>query len=234
MYSLQFSRLVIGLLIVVFFCGCSSEEDDTPKDLQKETSQAVLPNFSSVSTSDVFVYECGDSLQFTAHVTSDSTWLFLPDTTLKVLPVSTGSGARYEGNAYLFWSKEQEAILQKPRGSFLTCQAVPQEKSWQAAKLRGVDFRALGQEPGWHLEITNGKHIRYVGNYGQDTVYTPVPDPQTEQQRTVYQVDTEDHRLEVEIIDKPCTDSMSGFELRSTVSVTIDGTTYRGCGRILN
>ena len=33
---------------------------------------------------------------------------------------------------------------------------------WHKAKLRGVAFRAIGQEPGWLLEITNGKEIVLV------------------------------------------------------------------------
>lgn len=224
--------LLIGLMIPWLLIGCSSKEDSS-EVTQAEISEKALPDFSSIKTENVFVYNCADTLQFTAHVTADSTWLFLSDTTLKVLPVSSGSGARYEGNAYLFWSKEQEAILQKPRGSFMICQTIPQEKSWEAAKLRGVDFRALGQEPGWHLEISEGEQIRYIGNYGQDTVITSVPDPQKEQQRTVYGAKTEDHELKIEISDKSCTDSMSGFKFPSTVSVTIDGETFEGCGRDL-
>lgn len=88
-----------------------------------------MPDFASLNSSDIVHYECGDSLKFRAHITRDSTWLFLPDTTLKVMPVSSGSGRRYEGNAYLFWTKEKEAILQKPRGSFMTCQGIPAENA---------------------------------------------------------------------------------------------------------
>lgn len=218
---------LFGLLISLLLFGCSSEQEDSPKASTQET----LPDFSSIQTDDVFAYNCEDTLQFAAHVTEDSTWLFLSDTTLKVMPVSSGSGARYEAASYLFWSKENEAIIQKPQGSFLICQTIPQEKSWQAARIRGVDFRALGQEPGWYLEIKDGEQIRYVGNYGQDTVITPVPDPQAEQQGTVYQAETENHELEVVISDEFCTDSMSGFDFPYTVSVAIDGETYQGCGR---
>ncbi len=37
---------------------------------------------------------------------------------------------------------------------------------WHRAKLRGVAFRAIGQEPGWLLEITNGTEILLVTDYG--------------------------------------------------------------------
>jgi hypothetical protein len=37
---------------------------------------------------------------------------------------------------------------------------------WHAAKLRGVAFRAIGQEPGWLLEMTTGEKILGAGNWG--------------------------------------------------------------------
>ncbi len=33
---------------------------------------------------------------------------------------------------------------------------------WHAAKLRGVAFRAIGQEPGWLLEMTTGEKILLI------------------------------------------------------------------------
>ncbi|NGP88821.1 hypothetical protein G3569_10670 [Aliifodinibius halophilus] len=215
--------------------GCNTEKKSTSAKPDQDSLEIALPDFSSIQTSDVFVYNCGDSLQFSAHVTPDSSWLFLPDTTVKVKSVRSGSGARYEGNAYLYWSKGNEAILQKPRGSFMTCQAVKKEKAKVAARIRGVGFLALGQEPGWRIEITNGEQIKYVGNYGQDTVYVPVPQPvvDKEKNRKTYTTQTEAHSLTIEITDKPCTDSMNGIEYPSTVQLTIDGKTHQGCGEAL-
>lgn len=77
------------------------------------------------------------------------------------------------------------------------------------------------------------KRIKYVGNYGQDTVIVSSSGSENEQQRTFYRGETEDHALEVEIIDEPCTDSMNGLEHPFTVSIAIDGETYNGCGRNL-
>lgn len=224
-----YKYLFLGLLLGSLIFGCSSEQDESPE----EPHAIQIPDFSSVHTDDVFAYECADTLQFTAHVTSDSTWLFLPDTTLKVNPVSSGSGAKFQGSRYIFWSKDDEALLQYPQGGLMNCTAVPQEKPWQAARIRGVDFRAVGQEPGWHLEIIKGKQIKYIGNYGEDTVTVSASDPQKEQQRTIYRAETEDHELEVEVIDEPCTDIMNGFEYPFTVSITVDEGTYQGCGRNL-
>lgn len=227
--------LTLLLSLSISVLGCGQRTEPGPNNQSSAIKHSTLPGFESVDTDDVFVYNCSDTLKFTAHVTKDSTWLFLSDTTLRVLPVEAGSGARYEGSSYLYWSKGDEAIFQRPKGSFTTCQSVPQERSWAAAKLRGVDFRALGQEPGWFLELKRDNLLTYVGNYGRDTlvVESPAPDTGDHGRRTVYRVKTAQQSLKLVIADTPCTDSMSGFDFPQTVTVTIDGETYRGCGRYL-
>ena len=232
-YNYIYLILLLSLAFLVLGCGQRAEPESD--DQSNTIEQSELPGFESVDTDQVFVYNCSDTLQFTAHVTKDSTWLFLPNTTLKVLPVKSGSGARYEGNSYLYWSKGNEAILQKPKGSFTTCQSVPEERSWEAAKLRGVDFRALGQEPGWFLELKKNNQLQYVGNYGRDTITVNTPTPETDIQgkRTVYRSKDAQQTLKLVIADTPCTDIMSGFDFPQTVTVTVDGNTYRGCGQYL-
>jgi putative lipoprotein len=225
-----------GLLLGLFLWGCNTPEEKSVENQRSGGhSQVAYPEFPSIETSDVYAYVCGDSFRFTAYVTRDSSWLFLPDTALKLKPQRSASGARFASDSYFYWSKDDSALLQLPEQSLRSCRSESQERSWQAAKIRGVDFRALGQEPGWYLEITNGEQIKYVGNYGQDTVYTPVPDPQIDkrQGQTIYRAETKAHNLTLEISDSSCTDSMSGFEFPSTVSITVNGETYRGCGRSL-
>lgn len=235
-----FQKKEIYVLFTVMFwmafllISCERNSQSRAENQDEETEKLQLPDFESVATDQLFVYSCEDSFQFTAHVTKDSTWLFLQDTTVKVLPVKSASGARYEGGKYLYWSKDNEAILQKPQGSFMICQSVPQERSWVAAKLRGVDFRALGQEPGWFLELKKNDKIRYVGNYGADTLTVATPDPQTdENSQTIYRTKNGEHILELIIAGTPCTDTMSGFDFPHTTFITVDGKTYSGCGRYL-
>jgi len=228
-------RYILPVLFVFLgLWGCSGQPKSTnkPKDITR--NQRRLPDFSSINTSNVFAYSCGDSLQFSAHVTKDSTWLFLPDTTLKTLAVEAGSGAKYEGARYIYWSKGNKAILQRPRGSLMICKMIPKQKAWAAARIRGVDFRALGQEPGWILEITRDKQISYIGNYGRDTLNTTVPKAEKNDNQITYNVHANTHNLKVAIKDKPCNDSMSGFRFPKSVTVTLDGNTYHGCGRSLN
>lgn len=223
------------ILLCLAMLGCQNESESTSekdKAIQKESRN--IPKFDAINTDQVFAYNCDDTLQFTAHVTKDSTWLFLQDTTLKVLPVEAGSGAKYEGSKYIYWSKGDEAILQQPQGSFMTCQSVRKERSWAAAKLRGIDFRAVGQEPGWFLELKQKGQTRYVGNYGQDTLVADTPEPATtDESGTEYNIQTEEQKLKITITETPCTDSMNGMEFPQTVTVTVNGNTYKGCGRYL-
>ncbi len=104
---------------------------------------------------------------------------------------------------------------------------------WHQAKLRGVSFRAIGQEPGWLLEIMDGSEILLVTGYGQtETSYPYVePDVFPEERRTRFFIS--DHDVEIIIEGKACRDSMSGEEFAVTVTVTVGEDRLSGCGRAL-
>ena len=68
--------------------------------------------------------------------------------------VVSASGARYSNGAGTFWNKGREATFEL-NGRTQTCRE--RREPWQEAADRGVDFRAVGQEPGWFLEIDNGE-----------------------------------------------------------------------------
>jgi putative lipoprotein len=109
----------------------------------------------------------------------------------------------------------------------------PASVPWEDARRRGVEFRAIGQEPGWMLEIDREKSIYLLADYGEKKVTMPVPTPRDSAGTTIYDTRTEAHRLTVRIRPSVCHDSMSGEEMTHTVTVTLDGTEYRGCGRDL-
>ena len=106
---------------------------------------------------------------------------------------------------------------------------------WDAARARGVSFRAVGNEPGWMLEIVDGEQVLMLADYGEKRVTTPAPEPSKEPSTgdRLYSIRTEAHRLDIRIAALRCQDGMSGFEFPATVTATLDGQTYRGCGRAL-
>ena len=92
---------------------------------------------------------------------------------------------------------------------------------WHQAKLRGVAFRAVGQEPGWLLEMTDGVEIVLVTNYGESRDSYPYVEPQVDQaaRRTLFVLD--EHDLVIEIRGESCVDTMSGEDFSTTVTITL-------------
>lgn len=86
-------------------------------------------------------------------------------------------------------------------------------------------YRALGQEPGWALQIANGQ-VDYTGDYGDTRIVVPRPDPRPIANGRRY----ETQRLTVQILHTRCNDVMSGHAYSDSVTVIADGTTVRGCG----
>jgi putative lipoprotein len=97
-------------------------------------------------------------------------------------------------------------------------------------RLDDADFRAIGQEPGWHMDIAHGKKILLVTDYGEHHFEFPFANPDSTTGRKSYDVRASGHHLLAVIEEKPCNDSMSGRAFVATVTVTIDGKEYTGCG----
>ena len=105
---------------------------------------------------------------------------------------------------------------------------------WHSAKLRGVSFRAIGQEPGWLLEITTGTEILLVLDYGQTRSKFPYVEPivDSEERRTEFVL--EDYGTVIEIRGEPCSDVMSGEEFSVSVTIIQTDRSLEGCGRALH
>jgi uncharacterized membrane protein len=104
---------------------------------------------------------------------------------------------------------------------------------WHKAKLRGVAFRAVGQEPGWLLEITNGVEILLVTDYGENRTSYPYVEPIVHQEERRTEFFTSDDGTIVEIRGVPCRDSMSGEEFEVSVTIKQTDRELIGCGRAL-
>ncbi|MEJ0060171.1 MAG: hypothetical protein WDM79_11580 [Terricaulis sp.] len=106
------------------------------------------------------------------------------------------------------------------------------DAAWAAARAEGIDFRAVGQEPGWMLDIYRENQIKLMWDYGEHEATFPLSPPNTSQEgATQYTAQADGHTLAVTIRRFPCSDAMSGQAYPSTVSVVIDGRTLEGCGR---
>jgi uncharacterized membrane protein len=116
------------------------------------------------------------------------------------------------------------------------CKNNPRAAVWEAAKLRGVDYRALGQEPAWQLEISTGKGFLLVTEYGTNRVEFPYAEPEVNQvqRSTRYASQLGGNSINITIKGEECSDSMSGETFSSRVEVGWQGKTLFGCGRALH
>jgi membrane-bound inhibitor of C-type lysozyme/uncharacterized membrane protein len=179
------------------------------------------------------VYECV-GYDFVARLGPGEMAVWLQDRYTILSQVRSASGVRYEEGDTVFWTKGEEAMLQVGNQRFTECRLVPGRVPWEDARRRGVEFRAVGNEPDWYLEIQPGRHVLFVGGNGMQRVLVPEPGEVTLGSTRIYHAITETNDLRVEIVDELCSDTMKGNTFPSQVTVDLNGTTLWGCGRSLS
>ena len=205
-------------------------------DADDETEGSMAPQ----QTGKTVVFTCpagGQSFDFTIRTGPGELAVWLParfgGRYVVLGQTRAASGARYEGDGVVVWNKGSEALLEVEGQSFAGCLENPAETPWAEARRLGVTFRAVGQEPGWTLDIRDGDRIHFVYAYGEHEVTMPAPAPRVADGQTVYDARTPAHALTVTITDEACRDAMSGQPFPATVTVQLDGEAYQGCGRRL-
>jgi putative lipoprotein len=202
-----------------------------------EACGAALPPTSleppaAVDSAATYVFVCDDQTAYTVRVGDAEAWVFHPRDTLRLPAVPAKTGARYSNATFDLRIEGQQARLGEVGSELQPCHNDRRRAVWENAKLGGADFRAVGNEPGWNLEILAGSRIVLVTDYGASRVERPLPEPTVDSDaRTTRWVAGD---LVVEIIGRPCRDSMSGEPFESTVRVTWEGQLLRGCGRALH
>jgi uncharacterized membrane protein len=185
------------------------------------------------SSTQTFVFTCSDTLEFVARTDNKEACLFLPSGTIQ-LP-HTGAGSYHNDQTYL-QINGQEASLEASGVKPLLCKNDRRQAIWEHAKLNGVDYRAIGNEPGWTLEIRNKGSIILITDYGSTRHEFTLPKPEIDETNriTSYQSKDSDHELILIISGEACLDTMSGEEFSSKATVTLDGKILQGCGRALH
>jgi uncharacterized membrane protein len=100
---------------------------------------------------------------------------------------------------------------------------------------RDRDFRAIGQEPGWQLEIRMGSEMRFTYDYGKGSAVTPAARAELDAKTgtRTFHATGEANDLRVEVVPVRCEDTMSGKPFPSTVTVSLNDRSFRGCGESL-
>lgn len=183
-----------------------------------------------------FAYHCEEDYHFVVRIEGETIWLFRPRQTVSLPHISSASGAKYSDGTVTFWAKGEQAVLETRQKTHRDCNNNRYIAIWEDAKLRGVDFRATGNEPGWHLELRAGGYSAFVGDYGERRIEFATPEPVVTQAEriTTYTAHSGGHFVRTTIEGRACIDSMSGDQFEATVTVEVDNKLYRGCGRALH
>ncbi|MEH6635987.1 MAG: MliC family protein [Halioglobus sp.] len=216
---------------VVFFlaltgCGGSEVRDnDSTASVDFITDQRPLGK--------TMVYQCS-GYEFIARLGPGEMAIWLDDRYVILSQVRSASGVKYQEGDSVFWIKGDEAILSVDQQRYTDCLLIPERVPWEDARRRGVNFRAVGNEPGWYLEIQRGRQLLFVGDYGMQRVLVPDPGEVSLGAAHSYHSITKSNDLRVEIVDELCSDIMKGDSYPSQVQVYLNGRTYQGCGKSLN
>ncbi len=182
----------------------------------------------------VLAIECTD-LDFVVEIVGQQARLVMPEFTGSIPQIPSASGNKYQGNNITFWMKGQDAVLEYGNKSYKDCRNNTQRAVWEAARLRGIEFMAMGNEPGWTLEIT-GNSLLLVGDYGNSRYSIANAERQTDAQArtTVYHGADQGKAISVTLEAKSCNDTMADRSYETTVTARIGEQTLYGCGNTLN
>jgi putative lipoprotein len=216
--AFAFAAIAAGLV------GCSGSRAPEP------TADRAAGGMAAGTT----VYACADGFRFSARAEADSVAISSPRRSATLRRTRAASGAKYAGGEIVFWSKGAEASLDEGPITHTDCRARVASSPWEAAAMLGIDFRAVGQEPGWILELDEGRWLRFVGNYGELTMFGESPEAAPAPDGGVsYRLRDGGRELLATIRELPCQDAMSGESFSHTVAIRLDETELRGCGRPL-
>jgi membrane-bound inhibitor of C-type lysozyme len=228
-YCSRTVAMVLGLALAATAC---TVEEPASQDTAPELPATAQPQerATPADTAAALSFICDDMFRFTILPRDDSGTLFLPDTVVELERTASAIGSRYARAGFEVWHDASEATVTTPDATFTRCAAQTGADPWAAARLRGASFRAVGQEPGWYVEIDN-RTLTFVGDYGERTLSAPAPRPVQEGSTMTWRATVDGTALVVTAEQRACADAMSGEPFRYTATVTIHDQTYQGCGR---
>ena len=213
------------LIASLVLAACAGQADDTPPGNDFQPDSRPLAK--------TLVYEC-TGIEFITRLGPGEMALWLDDRYLVLSQVRAASGTRYEEGEVMFWSKGEEAMLEVGGVRYSDCRLNPARAPWEDARRRGVEFRAVGNEPGWHLEVRGQENLLFVGDYGAKRLLFAEVETSREGDLLYYQAEANGDSIDVTISDGTCYDTMKGEQFPYSVEVQLNGRRLNGCGRVLD
>lgn len=223
--------------MMLFWLGGSSALAGTSAGQAGETGSGIGARAHAEVFTAVFA---GEGLRLTAYFIDGTIHIVFSDGREITLPQAiSASGARYTDGDTVFWNKGNEAFVEWDGASYTVRVVDAAMDMWERARRSGVDFRGIGQEPGWLLEIRHEESIHVALDYGMTVITTPVTEFHVD-----YATGTRTFKsapplsplhVTVTVTERVCYDTMSGEGFTAAVTIELGGAgkVYSGCGRDL-
>lgn len=131
----------------------------------------------------------------------------------------------------------QGDVIQYARGRMAPSECVRilegQHRILTERRAAGIQWRALGQEPGWIVDVTADGGLEAQLDYGQRRITTPPANREGENGTTRWTAQTEAGSLDLTVTRGACNDTMSDDRFWFTATLVVDGQTLRGCAQPL-
>jgi putative lipoprotein len=210
---------------------------DTPVRTPSATSTAASkPSTQSAPESERIApmhWQC-DEILLDARPRADAIRLDFSGRALQLPQVESLVGRRFaDGAGNQFMREGDRATLLLWGAESRGCTRTTQLSPWNDAIARGMRFRAVGSEPGWFLEIDRGATpaMHATLDYGDRNIDIA----KLQASSGGFTGSSADREPVILRIDRaPCQDGMSGEAFEATVTLTVAGNAYRGCGAFLD
>jgi len=180
------------------------------------------------------VYQCSDR-RLVARFEDGAVLLALPEGPVRLSRQIAAAGSRYGNGDITFWTQGNTATLTGRNRSTAHCRLHEAAGAWEDARLRGIDFRAVGETPAWILEIDRGDSVYLVleGRAAPMILPRPVASFDPEGDQTFYRARSKSHVLLVTVHGDRCDRPMEGERALNLVTIRLDGQEFEGCGRTI-
>lgn len=190
-------------------------------------SQRAIPNGG-----DLRVYYCHNFSLVTLRVFPGRVEIEIESRKATLIEAPAPSPVQYTDGKVTLSSLEELVRIEEP-GNVYFCRSAPAEIPWQDARLRGIDFRAAGENPMWSLEIDSGKGVEFAAGVGDARTVAKFPPSELAGKGGRMTLTTVSGARSLAVLVEKGSCSLAGSAMTLTVTVTLDGQTYRGCGRPL-
>lgn len=109
---------------------------------------------------------------------------------------------------------------------------------WDQARERGMAFRAVGNEPGWEVEVEKNRQptLFLTLDYGQHHMKVPQAEVSVDKSSgtITFHGQAEDNSpVQLVVHRGQCQDDMSGQKMDAAAKLEVGSKTYAGCGKFL-